>query len=307
MFHEQTTLDVLFPLVPLVKLFALHTTCFCSICNVGKKVTQKEDVDNQRLCDSNHIKDWIVVVSSLLVWHQWMKQTTIPKKMVRCSHVAVQCLMWFVVAAEVAPHPSGMGNNTISTHLILHLCKDILDHGGLHCNPAIRADPNSAAKFYGHPTELGSIWSLAFNVAHDEVPVLPPAKHLLRPTTRTPASIVNVKVRQIPQKIQADFGGIDLGIGPETSSGEEIITNNASVTIAIFIPIAVAAVVPIVIVVVIAIIVAVAVVPTTKGQQRHPLVPLGSSQNSPPCVSLIMEYTWGSNSSQHPPSPLQAH
>jgi hypothetical protein len=111
----------------LVKLFALHTTCFRSIFNVRKKVTPKEGVDDQRLCYSNHIKDWIVVVSSLPVWHQWMKQPTIPKKMVRRSHVAVQSLMRFV--AKVAPRPSGMGNNTIKTHLVLHLCKDILDHG----------------------------------------------------------------------------------------------------------------------------------------------------------------------------------
>ena len=47
--------------------------------------------------------------------------------MVRRSHVAVQWLMRFV--AEVAPRPSGMGNNTIKTHLVLHLCEDILDHG----------------------------------------------------------------------------------------------------------------------------------------------------------------------------------
>lgn len=111
----------------LVKLFALHTTCFRSIFNVGKKVTPKEGVNDQRLCYSNHIEDWIVVVSCLLVWHQWMKQPTIPKKMVRRSHVAVQWLMRFV--AQVAPRPSGMGNNTIKTHLVLHLCEDILDHG----------------------------------------------------------------------------------------------------------------------------------------------------------------------------------
>jgi hypothetical protein len=111
----------------LVKLFALHTTCFRSIFNVGKKVTPKEGVNDQRLCYSNHIEDWIVVVSCLLVWHQWMKQPTILKKMVRRSHVAVQWLMRFV--AQVAPCPSGMGNNTIKTHLVLHLCEDILDHG----------------------------------------------------------------------------------------------------------------------------------------------------------------------------------
>jgi len=110
----------------LVKLFALHTTCFRSIFNVGKKVPRK-GVDDQRLCYSNHIQDWIVVVSSLLVWHQWMKQPTIPKKMVRRSHAAAQWLMRFV--AEVAPRASGMGNNTIKTHLVLHLCEDILDHG----------------------------------------------------------------------------------------------------------------------------------------------------------------------------------
>ena len=45
----------------------------------------------------------------------------------RHSHVAVQWLVQFV--AEVAPRTSGMGNNTIKTHLVLHLCKDILDHG----------------------------------------------------------------------------------------------------------------------------------------------------------------------------------
>jgi hypothetical protein len=110
----------------LVKLFAFHTTCFRSIFNVGKKDPRK-GVDDQRLCYSNHIQDWIVVVSSLLVWHQWMKQPTIPKKMVRRSHVAVQWLMRFV--AEVAPRPGTMGNNTIKTHLVLHLCEDILDHG----------------------------------------------------------------------------------------------------------------------------------------------------------------------------------
>ena len=56
-----------------------------------------------------------------------MKQPTIPKKMVRRSHVAVQWLMRFV--AEVAPRPSGMGSNTIKTHLVLHLCENILNHG----------------------------------------------------------------------------------------------------------------------------------------------------------------------------------
>ncbi|KAI2489638.1 hypothetical protein MHU86_24951 [Fragilaria crotonensis] len=57
-----------------------------------------------------------------------MDEATIhSKKMVKRSHVAVQWLMR--VVAEVAPRPGAMGNNTIKTHLVLHLCEDILDHG----------------------------------------------------------------------------------------------------------------------------------------------------------------------------------
>jgi hypothetical protein len=56
-----------------------------------------------------------------------MKQASIPKKMVKHSHVTVQWLMRLV--AEVTPCPGAMGNNTIKTHLVLHLCEDILNHG----------------------------------------------------------------------------------------------------------------------------------------------------------------------------------
>ena len=56
-----------------------------------------------------------------------MKQSTIPKAQVTKSHCAVQWLMRQI--AGVSPRASGMGNNTIKTHLVLHLSKDILDHG----------------------------------------------------------------------------------------------------------------------------------------------------------------------------------
>jgi hypothetical protein len=110
----------------LVKLFALHTTCFRTIFGVGKKEPRR-GVDDQRLGYENHVLDWTNVVTALLVWHQWMKQPTISKKMVKRSHATVQWLMRYV--AEVAPRPAAMGNNTIKTHLVLHLCEDILDHG----------------------------------------------------------------------------------------------------------------------------------------------------------------------------------
>jgi hypothetical protein len=109
----------------LVKLFAMHTTYFRGIFAVGKK--QKQAKDEQRLRNEKHIGDWILVVSSLLTWYQWMKQPTISKKQVKGSHAAVQWLMRFI--ATVAPRTGGMTNNTIKRHLVLHICEDILDHG----------------------------------------------------------------------------------------------------------------------------------------------------------------------------------
>ncbi len=109
----------------LVTSFALHTTYFQGVFEVGKKVATEGD--NRRFCYENHIQDWIGVVTSLLVWHQWIKQPTISKKMVKPSHICMQWLMHIV--AEVAPRAGAMGNNKIKTHLVLHLCEDILDHG----------------------------------------------------------------------------------------------------------------------------------------------------------------------------------
>jgi hypothetical protein len=110
----------------LVKLFALHTTYFRIIFSVGSKQNVAAP-EEQRLRNEAHIFDWILVVSSLLTWHQWMKQPTIAKKQIKGSHVAVQWLMRLM--ATVAPRTTGMTNNTIKKHLVLHLCEDILDHG----------------------------------------------------------------------------------------------------------------------------------------------------------------------------------
>jgi hypothetical protein len=62
----------------LVKLFALHTTSFCVIFK-----RKGETPEEQRLSNKLHIQDWILVVSLLLQWHQWMKQPTIAKEQVK--------------------------------------------------------------------------------------------------------------------------------------------------------------------------------------------------------------------------------
>jgi hypothetical protein len=110
----------------LVKLFVLHSTSFRVIFKVGEK--QKGVMpEEQRLSNKLHIQDWIFVVLLLLQWHQWMIKPSIAKELVKNSHLATQWLIWQV--AKDSPCTKGMGNNTITTHLALHLCEDILDDG----------------------------------------------------------------------------------------------------------------------------------------------------------------------------------
>ena len=114
----------------LVKLFALHTTRFRQIFSPPNKKSKKSNGDDpglQRLSDAVHVEDWMLILSSFLQWHQWMKQPTISKSQVRKSHCAVQWLLRQV--ERVAPRPRGMGSTAIKTHLVLHLSKDFLDHG----------------------------------------------------------------------------------------------------------------------------------------------------------------------------------
>jgi hypothetical protein len=114
----------------LVKLFALRTTRFRQIFSLPNNKSRKSKGDDpglQRQSNAAHVEDWKLIVSSLLQWHQWMKQPIISKLQVRKSHCAVQWRMRHV--GRVAPRPKGMGSNTLKSHLILHLSEDILNHG----------------------------------------------------------------------------------------------------------------------------------------------------------------------------------
>ena len=48
------------------------------------------------------------------------------KMQVKKSHYAVKWLMRSM--KRISPCATGMGNNTIKMHLVLHICEDILDH-----------------------------------------------------------------------------------------------------------------------------------------------------------------------------------
>ena len=129
----------------LVKLFAFHTTMFRQIFaskkhlekltkNMSTKRSKKSKKSKkflvaslQSLNNDAHIDDWVDLVSSLLQWHQWMKQPRIARLQVSKSQYAVRWLMRRL--STVSPRVTGMCNNTIKMHLVLHVCEDILDHG----------------------------------------------------------------------------------------------------------------------------------------------------------------------------------
>ena len=107
----------------LVRLFALLTIASQMIFPMRKKNSpNKHNLDNPE-----HVKDWVLVVSSLLQWYQWIKEPHLTKLHVLRLHATVQWLMRLV--ADIAPQTTGMGNNTIKRHLVLNLCQDMLDHG----------------------------------------------------------------------------------------------------------------------------------------------------------------------------------
>ena len=73
------------------------------------------------------IADWKCLLSSLLEWWAWMKQPQIERRCVKRSMYATAYLMRLLKA--VAPRHDGMKNNTIKTHLVLHMADDIQNFG----------------------------------------------------------------------------------------------------------------------------------------------------------------------------------
>jgi Plavaka transposase len=106
----------------LVMLFTFHTSRYREIFSSRSKYRNEMGLGN-----TAHITDWITLVTSLLQWHAWLKQDTIPKTLVNKSKMATKWLMRQF--KFIAPRPTGMKNNTIKFHLVLHLADDILDHG----------------------------------------------------------------------------------------------------------------------------------------------------------------------------------
>jgi len=69
-----------------------------------------------------------MLLSSLLEWYAWLKKPSISRLSVKRSTYATSWLMRKM--KYIAPRMSGgMLNNTIKTHLVLHIAEDVLDFG----------------------------------------------------------------------------------------------------------------------------------------------------------------------------------
>jgi hypothetical protein len=75
----------------------------------------------------NFIADWKLLLSSLLEWWAWMKQPQIERRCVKRSIYATSYLLRLL--KTVAPRHEGMKNNTVKTHLVLHMAEDIQNFG----------------------------------------------------------------------------------------------------------------------------------------------------------------------------------
>jgi hypothetical protein len=73
------------------------------------------------------IADWKLLLTSLLEWWAWMKQPRIDRRCVKRSVYATSFLLRRL--KEVAPRHDGMKNNTVKTHLVLHMSEDIENFG----------------------------------------------------------------------------------------------------------------------------------------------------------------------------------
>jgi hypothetical protein len=74
----------------LVMLFTLHTKEYMDIFGNKPRFTQELGLGN-----NSHITDWITLLSSLLQWLSWLKQSQISRRLVDPSKKATRWLMPF--------------------------------------------------------------------------------------------------------------------------------------------------------------------------------------------------------------------
>jgi hypothetical protein len=111
----------------LIMLLAFETSRYGEIFDRARALAIQGGEADKHPGHDFFIADWKLLLSSLLEWWAWMKQPQIERRCVKRSMYATAYLMR--ILKRVAPRHDGMKNNTIKTHLVLHMADDIQNFG----------------------------------------------------------------------------------------------------------------------------------------------------------------------------------
>jgi hypothetical protein len=111
----------------LIMLIAFDTTRYGEVFDDARATAAQGRQKDKHPRHECFISDWKLLLTSLLEWWAWMKQPEMARRHVRRSKYATSALVRLL--KEVAPRLKGMKNNTIKTHLPMHMAEDIENFG----------------------------------------------------------------------------------------------------------------------------------------------------------------------------------
>ncbi len=76
---------------------------------------------------AKHLKDWTMLVETLLQWHQWLKGDTMRRKDVQRAQQKHQYIMYLI--RKIGQRDKGRGLKLTKFHAILHMAQDIINFG----------------------------------------------------------------------------------------------------------------------------------------------------------------------------------
>jgi len=80
-----------------------------------------------RFGTNEHVRDWSLLVETLLEWERWLKSPVMQRKHVREAREKHRYIMYLM--RYVAKRSKGMGFKVVKFHGIVHIAQDILNFG----------------------------------------------------------------------------------------------------------------------------------------------------------------------------------
>ena len=104
--------------VLLVLLACIQSTGGWEVIKGGKHQTKK---------DVAHMKDWVMLLETLLEWEAWLCQPELKMRYVKKLNLHNRYIMYLI--CKVANQVKGMGLKIVKFHALLHLLEDMILYG----------------------------------------------------------------------------------------------------------------------------------------------------------------------------------